>query len=201
MRAAADGSVLAVVHGEAGADGRLDDQVLGALTLGLERTLEVLQELTGAESIRQLPTLTMFKINMNLEMEKGTETLAAPGGESKERPIESVQLTEMDYAVIKNLQGALEVPRDVYQPAADAIGITRTIIGHLGLAALGLRAGDAPLPLVEERNLHLQRRPQLGRGGAEEALARRAAARAPRTRKDQPHEHRHLRRRHRRRER
>ena len=45
--------------------------------LGLQGTLEVLQRLTGAESIRQLPTLTLFKINMNLEMEKGTDALAA----------------------------------------------------------------------------------------------------------------------------
>jgi hypothetical protein len=45
--------------------------------LGLDGTLSVLQEETGAESIRQLPTLTLFKINMNLEMEKGTEALAA----------------------------------------------------------------------------------------------------------------------------
>ncbi|HYQ12257.1 MAG TPA: Lrp/AsnC family transcriptional regulator, partial [Solirubrobacterales bacterium] len=45
--------------------------------LGLEGTLEVLQRETGAESIRQLPTLTLFKINMNLEMEQGTEALAA----------------------------------------------------------------------------------------------------------------------------
>ncbi len=45
--------------------------------LGLQGTLEVLQEKTGAESIRQLPTLQLFKINMNLEMEKGTEALAA----------------------------------------------------------------------------------------------------------------------------
>jgi len=36
------------------------------------RLLEVLKELSGAESMRQLPTLTMFKINMNLEMEGGT---------------------------------------------------------------------------------------------------------------------------------
>ena len=32
--------------------------------------------LTGAESVRQLPTLRLFKIRMDLEMEKGTETLA-----------------------------------------------------------------------------------------------------------------------------
>jgi DNA-binding Lrp family transcriptional regulator len=37
--------------------------------LGLQGTLEVIQRETGAESIRQLPTLVLFKINMNLEME------------------------------------------------------------------------------------------------------------------------------------
>ena len=42
-------------------------------------TLEVLMRETGAESMRELPTLTLFKINMNLEMEKGTEALAARG--------------------------------------------------------------------------------------------------------------------------
>ena len=47
--------------------------------LGLEGTLEVLQELTGAESVRQLPTLRLFKIRMDLEMEGGTEALAAAG--------------------------------------------------------------------------------------------------------------------------
>ena len=34
-------------------------------------------EETGAESMRELPTLTLFKINMNLEMEKGTDALAS----------------------------------------------------------------------------------------------------------------------------
>src|SRR5579864_7860450 len=44
--------------------------------LGLDRTLEVLAELAGAESVRQLPTLKLFKIRMDLEMEAGTEALA-----------------------------------------------------------------------------------------------------------------------------
>jgi DNA-binding Lrp family transcriptional regulator len=44
--------------------------------LGLERTLEVLAGEAGAESIRQLPTLKLFKIRMDLEMEGGTEALA-----------------------------------------------------------------------------------------------------------------------------
>ena len=44
--------------------------------LGLQGTLDVLQELTGAKSIRQLPTLKLFKIRMDLEMEGGTDQLA-----------------------------------------------------------------------------------------------------------------------------
>ena len=39
--------------------------------LGLEQTLTRLGELAGAESIRQLPTLKLFKIRMDLEMEAG----------------------------------------------------------------------------------------------------------------------------------
>ena len=49
--------------------------------LGLQGTLDVLQELTGAESIRQLPTLKLFKIRMDLEMEGDTER-ARPSGEA-----------------------------------------------------------------------------------------------------------------------
>src|ERR1700738_1757937 len=44
--------------------------------LGLEGTLEVLAQAAGAESVRQLPTLRLFKIRMDLEMEGGTDMLA-----------------------------------------------------------------------------------------------------------------------------
>ena len=47
-------------------------------TLGLQGTLDVLQAETGAESIRQLPTLKLFKIRMDLDMAGGTESLARP---------------------------------------------------------------------------------------------------------------------------
>ncbi len=47
--------------------------------LGLQGTLELLGELTGAESIRQLPTLKLFKIRMDLEMEGDTKALASEG--------------------------------------------------------------------------------------------------------------------------
>ena len=61
--------------------------------LGLQGTLDVLQELTGAESIRQLPTLKLFKINMNLEMEKGTEALAAAAEAAASRASSSASPT------------------------------------------------------------------------------------------------------------
>ena len=48
----------------------------------------MLQAQTGAESIRQLPTLTLFKINMNLEMEQGTEALAAAVDAAPPRELE-----------------------------------------------------------------------------------------------------------------
>ncbi len=79
--------------------------------LGLEGTLGVLQEMTGAESIRQLPTLKLFKINMNLEMEGGTEALAAAAAESvTPRELEPQPYDDTDIAVIRALQGPMEVP-------------------------------------------------------------------------------------------
>ena len=66
---------------------------------------------TGAESMRQLPTLTLFKINMNLEMEKGTDALAAAVEAAPPRELERQPYDERDIAVIRALQGPMEVGR------------------------------------------------------------------------------------------
>ncbi len=80
--------------------------------LGLEGTLDVLQRMTGAESIRELPTLILFKINMNLEMEGGTGDLAAPAAEPVvPRELEAQPYDERDVAVIKALQGPMRGDR------------------------------------------------------------------------------------------
>ena len=100
--------------------------------LGLEGTLEVLQELTGAESIRQLPTLRLFKINMNLEMEKGTDALAAPVDASPPRELERQPYDETDVAVIRALQGPMPVSERPYDPAAARVGMsTDAFLDHL----------------------------------------------------------------------
>jgi DNA-binding Lrp family transcriptional regulator len=100
--------------------------------LGLEGTLEVLQRLTGAESIRQLPTLTLFKINMNLEMEGDTDALAAAIEASPPRELEAQPYDDTDVAVIRALQGPMEVTDRPYDPAAAEVGMaTEAFLDHL----------------------------------------------------------------------
>ncbi len=91
--------------------------------LGLEGTLEVLARIAGAESIRQLPTLKLFKIRMDLEMEGGTEDLAkavevAPPAETEPQPYD-----DLDIAVIRALQGDMPIVPEPYAPAAEQLGI------------------------------------------------------------------------------
>jgi siroheme decarboxylase len=100
--------------------------------LGLEGTLEVLMRKTGAESMRELPTLTLFKINMNLEMEGGTEALAAAVDAAPPRELEAQPYDETDIAVIRALQGPMEVSDRPYDAAADAVGMDPSVfLEHL----------------------------------------------------------------------
>jgi DNA-binding Lrp family transcriptional regulator len=92
--------------------------------LGLEGTLEVLGQLAGAESIRQLPTLKLFKIRMDLEMEAGTETLARAAEAAAPAETERQPYDELDVAVIRALQGDLPVVPEPYAPAAQALGMS-----------------------------------------------------------------------------
>jgi siroheme decarboxylase len=100
--------------------------------LGLDGTLEVLQRLTGAESIRQLPTLTLFKINMNLEMEGDTDALAAAVEAAPPRELAKQPYDDTDIAVIRALQGPMEVTDRPYDAAASEVGMpTDAFLGHL----------------------------------------------------------------------
>jgi siroheme decarboxylase len=100
--------------------------------LGLQGTLDVLQRLTGAESIRQLPTLKLFKINMNLEMEKGTEALAAAAEAATPRELERQPYDDADIAVIRALQGPMAVADRPYDAAAAEAGMsTEQLLEHL----------------------------------------------------------------------
>jgi DNA-binding Lrp family transcriptional regulator len=101
--------------------------------LGLPGTLEALMRETGAESMRELPTLTLFKINMNLEMEKGTDALAAAVEAAPPRELEAQPYDERDIAVIRALQGPMEAVERPYDSAAAEVGMTtEELLAHLG---------------------------------------------------------------------
>jgi DNA-binding Lrp family transcriptional regulator len=91
--------------------------------LGLQGTLGVLQRLTGAESIRQLPTLKLFKIRMDLEMEGGTEALAAPVEAAAPAETEPQPYDERDIAVIRATQGHQPVVAEPYAEPAKRLGM------------------------------------------------------------------------------
>jgi DNA-binding Lrp family transcriptional regulator len=100
--------------------------------LGLDGTLEVLAKEAGAESVRQLPTLKLFKIRMDLEMEGGTDALAkavevAPPAETEKQPYD-----EFDMAVIRATQGDMPVIPEPYAPAAEQLNIPQAeLLAHL----------------------------------------------------------------------
>ena len=101
--------------------------------LGLQGTLDVLAAEAGAESVRQLPTLKLFKIRMDLEMEQGTEALSAVSAEAV-APVETEPqpYDDFDQAVICALQGDMPVISEPYAPAAAALDIPQTqLLTHL----------------------------------------------------------------------
>jgi DNA-binding Lrp family transcriptional regulator len=108
--------------------------------LGLQGTLDLLQELTGAESIRQLPTLELFKIRMDLEMDGDTKSLTSQGEISAPSSGERVDYDEFDREVVRATQGDLPVVPEPYAEAAAELGITQErLLEHLaGMRERGL---------------------------------------------------------------
>ena len=99
--------------------------------LGLQGTLDALAEEAGAESVRQLPTLRLFKIRMDLEMEGDTSALtqavAEEPAETEPQPYD-----DFDVAVIRQLQGDMPVVPEPYAPTAEALGIAQErLLEHL----------------------------------------------------------------------
>ncbi len=100
--------------------------------LGLQGTLDVLQDLTGAESIRQLPTLKLFKIRMDLEMSGDTDTLAKRGVVEEPVDLQAQDYDDFDRAVIRATQGNLPVVIEPWVGAAEELGISvDELLAHL----------------------------------------------------------------------
>ncbi len=100
--------------------------------LGLQGTLEVLGRIAGAESIRQLPTLKLFKIRMDLEMEGGTADLAEAAEAVAPAETERQPYDELDVAVIKALQGDMPVVSEPFAAAAAELAMEQAkLLAHL----------------------------------------------------------------------
>jgi DNA-binding Lrp family transcriptional regulator len=93
--------------------------------LGLDGTLEVMQAKTGAHSIRQLPTLKLFKIRMDLEMEGDTTALATAGEAVEPRQLDPIELSHEDIELIRATQGPMPAIVEPYLPAAERLGVSQ----------------------------------------------------------------------------
>ena len=108
--------------------------------LGLQGTLDVLQEKTGAESIRQLPTLKLFKIRMDLEMQGDTDSLASQGKVEEAVELERQSYDQFDRDVVVATQGNLPVVSEPWAAAAGQLGVpVDDLLAHLhGMQDRGL---------------------------------------------------------------
>ena len=108
--------------------------------LGLQGTLDVLAREAGAESVRQLPTLKLFKIRMDLEMEGDTKALSSAVAATEPIELDPQPYDERDIAVIKALQGDMAVVSEPYAAAASELGMPeQAFLDHLsGMQERGL---------------------------------------------------------------
>jgi len=108
--------------------------------LGLDGTLEVLARESGAESLRQLPTLRLFKIRMDLEMEGDTKALSSAAEVKEPIELDPQPYDDSDIAAIRALQGDMPVIEEPYAPAAAELGLSQErFLDHLaGMQERGL---------------------------------------------------------------
>ena len=152
--------------------------------LGLDGTLDVLQRATGAESIRQLPTLKLFKIRMDLEMEAGTDALSAAGEAAEPLELEPIEVTEEDVATVRATQGPMAVVSEPYAPPRSGWACRSDRAGPPRVAQGARRPtpgrGD---PVPSPGRLLRERDGRLGGAGARHPRDGQADGRLPR---DQP---------------
>jgi len=88
--------------------------------LGLEKTIEILKERTGAEDAIILPTLKMFKISVKMD----TTGKRAKKEKVKKLAHKEIELTPLHISVIKELQKDIEVTQEPFKEAAEKLGLS-----------------------------------------------------------------------------
>ncbi len=88
--------------------------------LGLEKTIEILKERTGADDAIILPTLKMFKISVKMD----TTGKRAKKEKVKKVLHKEIDLTPLHISVIKELQKDIEVVKEPFKAAAEKLGLS-----------------------------------------------------------------------------
>ncbi|WP_294952451.1 Lrp/AsnC family transcriptional regulator [Sulfurovum sp.] len=89
-------------------------------TLGLEKTIEILKEQTGADDAIILPTLKMFKISVKMD----TTGKRAKKEKVKKTAHKAIELTPRHIAVIKELQKDIAVTSEPYKEATEKLDLS-----------------------------------------------------------------------------
>lgn len=87
--------------------------------LGLQKTVELLAELTKADDFIILPTLKLFKINVKLNTTGKDEKKE----EVKRVEHKEIELTPLHHAIIRYAQNDIEFVQEPFKKMVDAIGI------------------------------------------------------------------------------
>jgi DNA-binding Lrp family transcriptional regulator len=87
---------------------------------GLEKTIEILKEQTGAEDAIILPTLKMFKISVKMD----TTGKRAKKEKVKKAAHKEIDLTPEHIAVIKSLQKDIEVVAEPFKQMTEELGMS-----------------------------------------------------------------------------
>jgi len=88
--------------------------------LGLEKTIEILKERTGAEDAIILPTLKMFKISVKMD----TTGKRAKKEKLKKLAHKEIELTPLHISVIKELQKDIAVVEEPFKKATEKLGLS-----------------------------------------------------------------------------
>ena len=87
---------------------------------GLEKTIDILKERTGAEDAIVLPTLKMFKISVKMD----TTGKRAKKEKLKKLAHKEITLTPQHIAVIKELQKDITVVEEPFKEATEKLGLS-----------------------------------------------------------------------------
>jgi len=88
--------------------------------LGLEKTIEILKEQTGAEDAITLPTLKMFKISVKMD----TTGKRAKKEKVKKLAHKEIEITPEHIAVIKELQKDITITKEPFKKAIERLGMS-----------------------------------------------------------------------------